>query len=129
MLFSSQYLRKVKIMCCLMMIMAIGSASNHAEDMANSMSNNMVSVKGGSFEMGDVFGEGLDNERPVHEVALSDFYISKYEVYLYDTSDAADSAGYLKEADNDGINDIGDGKNDWREFIGDWIQDICRRPQ
>ncbi len=30
--------------------------------------------------MGDTFGEGDDNERPVHEVCVDDFYIGKYEV-------------------------------------------------
>jgi formylglycine-generating enzyme required for sulfatase activity len=41
---------------------------------------NMVFIKGGTFEMGDLFGEGKENETPVHQVTLSDFYIAKYEV-------------------------------------------------
>ncbi len=40
----------------------------------------MVFVKGGTFMMGDVFDEGEDNEKPVHEVTLDDFYIGKYEI-------------------------------------------------
>ena len=40
----------------------------------------MVFVKGGCFEMGDTFSEGNDDEEPVHEVCLNDFYIGKYEV-------------------------------------------------
>ena len=39
-----------------------------------------VLVKGGTFQMGDTFGDGEDNEKPVHNVTLSDFYIAKYEV-------------------------------------------------
>ncbi len=39
-----------------------------------------VFVQGGCFQMGDVFGDGVDLEQPVHEVCLSDFFISKYEV-------------------------------------------------
>jgi len=39
-----------------------------------------VSVKGGCFQMGDTFGDGYKNEKPVHEVCLSDFAIGKYEV-------------------------------------------------
>lgn len=39
-----------------------------------------VLVKGGCFEMGDTFGEGEKNERPVHEVCIDDFYIGIYEV-------------------------------------------------
>ncbi len=39
-----------------------------------------VSLKGGCFEMGDSVGDGDPNERPVHQVCLSDFAIGKYEV-------------------------------------------------
>ena len=40
----------------------------------------MVFVKGGCFEMGDSFGDGFDDEEPVHEVCVDDFHIGKYEV-------------------------------------------------
>ncbi len=40
----------------------------------------MVLVKGGCFQMGDTFGEGGDDEKPVHEVCVDDFYIGQYEV-------------------------------------------------
>jgi formylglycine-generating enzyme required for sulfatase activity len=40
----------------------------------------MVRVPGGSFQMGDTAGGGRDNERPVHTVTQSDFYMGKYEV-------------------------------------------------
>jgi len=40
--------------------------------------NNMVFVSGGRFEMGSNIGE--DNEKPVHRVTVSDFYMGKYEV-------------------------------------------------
>lgn len=40
----------------------------------------MVLVKGGTFQMGDVLGIGNREEKPVHDVTLSDFYIGKYEV-------------------------------------------------
>lgn len=39
-----------------------------------------IFVKGGSFQMGDIFGEGGESEKPVHEVCLSEFYMSKYVV-------------------------------------------------
>ncbi|MCQ2975706.1 MAG: formylglycine-generating enzyme family protein [Bacteroidales bacterium] len=38
----------------------------------------MIYVKGGSFKMGS--NNGYPDERPVHNVNLSDFYISKYEI-------------------------------------------------
>ena len=40
----------------------------------------MVFIKGGSFEMGDVFGEGNTSEKPVHTVQIKDFYLSRYTV-------------------------------------------------
>lgn len=55
----------------------------------------MVYVKGGTFMMGN--DEGEDDEKPVHEVKLSDYYIGKYEVtyreyleFLNDVNVAAD---------------------------------------
>jgi len=39
-----------------------------------------VYVPGGKFMMGDIFGDGDEDERPVHEVALDGFYIGKYPV-------------------------------------------------
>ena len=40
----------------------------------------MVLVRGGSFRMGDTFGDGSNTEKPVHNVTVGDFYIGKYEV-------------------------------------------------
>lgn len=40
----------------------------------------MVLVKGSCYKMGDTFGDGGENEKPVHEVCVKDFYIGKYLV-------------------------------------------------
>lgn len=39
-----------------------------------------VYVKGGCYQMGDTFGDGSSDEKPVHEVCVDDYYIGKYEV-------------------------------------------------
>lgn len=39
-----------------------------------------VLIKGGCFKMGDTFGDGEFDEKPVHEVCVNDFYLGKYEV-------------------------------------------------
>ena len=39
-----------------------------------------VSIEGGCFQMGDSVGDGDPNERPVHEVCVSDFALGKHEV-------------------------------------------------
>lgn len=40
----------------------------------------MVILKGGCYDMGDTFGDGEKDERPLHEVCVDGFYIGKYEV-------------------------------------------------
>lgn len=40
----------------------------------------MVLVNGGTFEMGDLFGDGGEDEEPVHQVTVSSFYLSIYEL-------------------------------------------------
>jgi len=42
--------------------------------------NEMVLIKGGSFDMGDTFGEGDSDEKPVHRVTVNSFYLSQYEL-------------------------------------------------
>jgi len=40
----------------------------------------MVLIPAGTFVMGDTFNEGYPDERPVHTVQVSAFYMDKYEV-------------------------------------------------
>ncbi len=47
-------------------------------EIVNEISDNMVLVDGGKFEMGSNTGE--KDEQPLRKVTVSDFYISKYEV-------------------------------------------------
>ena len=49
----------------------------NGSDLRNGL-NNMIFVKGGTFQMGS--NNGYSNEKPVHSVTVSDFYIGKYEV-------------------------------------------------
>jgi len=39
-----------------------------------------VMIQGGCYRMGDSFGDGYADERPVHEVCVNDFYIGRYDV-------------------------------------------------
>ena len=38
-----------------------------------------VFIKGGCYRMGDIFGDGDSDERPVHKVCVDGFYMSRYE--------------------------------------------------
>jgi len=40
----------------------------------------LVRIKGGCFKMGDTYGGGKTDEKPVHEVCVNDFYLGRYEV-------------------------------------------------
>ena len=39
-----------------------------------------VFVAGGTYDMGDIFGNRFNSEKPVHSVTVSDFYMGKTEV-------------------------------------------------
>jgi formylglycine-generating enzyme required for sulfatase activity len=69
--------RAIRYLLPLMVIATSAMCADTAEDI---ISVNMVLIEGGTFEMGDVFGEGSENERPVHLVTLSDFFMLKFEV-------------------------------------------------
>ena len=40
----------------------------------------MIFVKGGCFMMGDNFGDGHFDEKPVHEVCVDDYFLQETEV-------------------------------------------------
>ena len=44
------------------------------------LAGEMVSIPGGTFSMGDLSGEGEDDERPVHTVTIPAFMMGKHEV-------------------------------------------------
>ena len=47
---------------------------------AQSLNIEMVEIPGGTFRMGDMSGEGGDDERPVHSVTVPAFKMGKHEV-------------------------------------------------
>lgn len=40
----------------------------------------MIYIPGGCFEMGDPFDEGLENEKPLHEVRLDEGYLLRQKI-------------------------------------------------
>ena len=44
------------------------------------LAGEMVTIPGGTFRMGDLSGEGEDDEKPVHSVTVPTFMMGKYEV-------------------------------------------------
>jgi len=68
-----------------------------------------VLVEGGTFMMGST--EGHDDEKPVHRVTVSDFFISRYEVTVSDFQKFINATGYRTDAER------GDGAYVW---TGKW---------
>ncbi len=62
----------------------------------------MIFVKGGCFQMGDSFGDGENDEVPVHEVCVDDFYIGKYEVTIAEFRKFVNETGYISDAEKMG---------------------------
>ena len=75
------------------------------------LSENMVLVKGGCFQMGDIFRDVPSSEKPVHRVCVDDFYIGKYEVTVGEFRSFVNETGYRTEAEQqDGCHSwVGDG--------------------
>ncbi len=64
------------------------------------MPDNMVLVPGGSFQMGSDDGEA--DEKPVHTVTLSSFYLGKYEVTVAEFKVFVEASGYQTDAEKQG---------------------------
>jgi len=60
-----------------------------------------VFVESGNFIMGDTWGDGLEEELPVHEVTLTyDLYVWKYEVTFDEYDEFCEDTGRTKPGDN-----------------------------
>jgi formylglycine-generating enzyme required for sulfatase activity len=61
-----------------------------------------VRVPGGCYRMGDAFGDGEGDEKPVHEVCVDDFWLGKYEVTVGQFKKFVSGTGYVTEAEKGG---------------------------
>ena len=82
-----------------LLLLVLGISIWGSDKSIESISDYMIYIKGGTFEMGDVFGDGGKNERPVHQVTISDFYISKYEVTVGHFKAFVAETGYATSAE------------------------------
>jgi len=60
----------------------------------------LILLPGGSIEMGDSWGRGLANEKPVHGVKVAPFYLSAYEVTFEAYDNFCRSSGRIQPIDN-----------------------------
>lgn len=66
----------------------------------NSLGIEWIFVEGGTFQMGSNIGD--DDEKPVHTVTISDFYLSKYEITHKQYIDFLNAAGVNPDGSKDG---------------------------
>ena len=59
----------------------------------------MVSIPGGTFRMGDIRGDGWDDEKPVHSVTVPSFRMGKYEVTVGQFRRFVEATGYRTDAE------------------------------
>jgi formylglycine-generating enzyme required for sulfatase activity len=89
---------------------------------------NMVMVRGGSFTMGctgEQGGDCYDDEKPAHQVTVSDFYIGRYEVTVRQFKEFIDASGYRTDADKDGGSYFWNGEK-WEKRSGiNWKYDAA----
>jgi formylglycine-generating enzyme required for sulfatase activity len=80
----------------------------------------MSFVKGGTFTMGCTYEQSSDcnsDEKPAHQVTLSDFYIGKYELTLKQFEKFIAATGYKTDADKEGWSYVYNGSS-WEKKNG-----------
>jgi formylglycine-generating enzyme required for sulfatase activity len=97
-----RYQSHAHLSCCLK---AIGKGWENARsrDRDGGMTpdpSHFVRIQGGTFAMGS--DKGDKGEKPLHQVTLSDFYLSRYEVSVEEFSLFASATGYQTDAEKDG---------------------------
>ncbi|HUU98640.1 MAG TPA: formylglycine-generating enzyme family protein [Phycisphaerae bacterium] len=70
-----------------------------AGDDRDTKAEQMLFIEGGTFDMGDVFDEGVRFATPVHEVTVSSFYLNKHEVTVEEFAAFVKDAGYVTAAE------------------------------
>lgn len=95
----------------LLLVIVVLPVDSLASELEKALPNQMIFVKGGCFQMGDIFRDVPSSEKPVHEVCVDDFYIGKYEVTVGEFRKFAEETGYRTEAETqDGCHSwVGDG--------------------
>ena len=83
------------------------------------LTGEMVSIPGGTFRMGDLNGDGYDNEKPVHSVTMPSFKLGKYEVTVGQFRRFVEATGYRTDAErgmggNEGCRTYTDDGWDWK---------------
>ena len=84
---------------CILLLFFFASPALTESPLTEPLTIELVPIKGDCYQMGDSVGDGDPNERPVHEVCVSDFSIGKFEVTntQYKAFDPEHNSGTSKE--------------------------------
>ena len=83
----------------LWILLALAAHAGHESMPEGSAPARMVLVEGGSFSIGDLFGDGEPNETPVHQVVLSAFYLAQFEVTVAEFGRFVEQTGHRTSAE------------------------------
>ena len=103
-------MKRITVALAVLVLMGMLARVKAAEPCPDSAMRDMRLIDGGTFQMGDVFDEGIRFATPVHEVSLSSFYLSKYEVTVEDFSAFVKDSGYVTSAERGDANADRSGK-------------------
>jgi len=106
---------------------SVSAPRNESSNQGEKLPENMVFIKGGTFIMGCTAEQGSDCyniEKPVHQVNLNDFSLSKYEVTIQEFKAFIDATNYRTDADKEGNSNIWNG-TEWKAQSGvNWRCDV-----
>ena len=112
-----RYLISVTVLVFVLSFAGFSRAVEPAKNFKDPLTGmDFIFVKGGCFQMGDTFGDGESDEKPVHEVCVDDLYIGKYEVTQAEWQKImGNNPSYFKGCDNCPVEQVS--WNDIQEYI------------
>ncbi len=125
---SRYIIRKIALLCPFALvsrttlILLLLPLTVFAADVAHGTSGEqkLVQVSAGCFEMGDGFGEGYFNEKPLHEVCVSEFSIGRFHVTKKEFSEFVKEADYRTDAEQGDGCYVYDGSSWKKERTANW---------
>ena len=100
----------VSILCLILITVIVPRGlSNNSTALKSTVNEDMVFIKGGSFNMGDIFGDGEEDEYPEHTVMLDSYWLGKCEVTVGEFRTFVNSIRYKSTAELEGGAKIFDG--------------------
>ena len=86
---------------------ALERQRQESEERMRQLAGEMVSIPGGTFRMGDLSGEGDDDEKPVHSVTVPAFRMGKHEVTVGQFRGFVEASGYRTDAERNAAGNEG----------------------